>query len=174
MRINKWKLQLIVMAVVIWSNNSFARYLQSDPIGIMRDYSLLNNPNNIYPPTPSLHRSLNHPYSYTEQNPINYIDANGLDSIRISLMQAIARGDTRQIRTLMDLLTDPKLQKAAREALNKFGSKEDDWIQQQCKGKIRQKFPDEYLDKTLEQIRKDKSKNAKTAWKLLNDSRFKK
>lgn len=174
MRIKSSIVLALIVVVSGYSELSFSRYLQADPIGVMRDYSLLNGVNGYSPQLQDPRIRLNHPYGYSEQNPVNYIDPNGLDSIRTALMQAIARGDTRQIKTLMDLLTDPKLQRAAQEALKKFGSKADDWIQKQCKGSVREEFPSEYLDKTLEQIRRDKSKLGKKAWKLLNDSRFRK
>lgn len=42
------------------------------------------------------------------------------------------------------------------------------------KGSIRSVFPGEMMSKKLGEIQKGKSKAHKTAWKLLNDSRFKK
>jgi len=153
------------------------RYVQSDPIGILRDYSdpqlqIAVEMGLIVPH--ELYDSLNHLYGYADQNPINFIDPSGLDSLRAALMQAIARGNTRQIRNIMDALSDPKLRKAAQDALDKFGSKADDWIGKNCKGSINREFPENLRDKTLEEIRRGNSAEYKKAWKLLNDKRFQK
>jgi hypothetical protein len=43
-----------------------------------------------------------------------------------------------------------------------------------CKGSIKSVFPGEMYSKTVGEIKKGKSKSHKTAWKLLNDGRFKK
>ncbi|MFS1524430.1 RHS repeat-associated core domain-containing protein [Microbulbifer sp. 2304DJ12-6] len=156
---------------------STGRYLQSDPIGILRDYSdpqlqIAIQMGLIAPE--GLYDSINHLYGYVDQNPINFIDPSGLDSLRAALMQAIARGNTRQIRNIMDALSDPKLRKAAQDALDKFGSKADDWIGKNCKGSINREFPENLRNKTLEEIRRGNSKEYKKAWKLLNDKRFQK
>jgi hypothetical protein len=113
-------------------------------------------------------------YGYVEGNPLINTDFFGLDTLRTKLLSAIGRGDTKQIRSLLDSLSDPKMIKQAKEALDKFGSKADDWIQAQCKGSVREEFPSKMLDKTLEEIRKGSSRDAKKAWKLLNDNRFRK
>ena len=42
------------------------------------------------------------------------------------------------------------------------------------KASIRREFPSEFLNSYLEDIKKNKSASGKKAWKLLNDSRFKK
>ena len=121
-----------------------------------------------------LYGSLNHLYGYVDQNPINFIDPSGLDSLRAALIQAIGRGNTRQIRNIMDALSDPKLRKTAQDALDKFSSKAGDWIEKNCKGAINRKFPENLRDKTLEEIRRGNSKEYKRAWKLLNNKRFQK
>ncbi|MEH1842759.1 MAG: hypothetical protein V7L20_29500 [Nostoc sp.] len=42
------------------------------------------------------------------------------------------------------------------------------------KASIRREFPSEFINSSLENIKKSKSAIGKKAWKLLNDSRFKK
>lgn len=153
------------------------RYVQADPIGISGE--------NLNPRLqlaidigllayPELYSELNHIYGYVYQNPISYIDSVGLASDKSALMTAIGRGDTRQIRNLMDALGDPKLRKAAQDALKKFESKADDWIAKKCKGSINREFPESLRNKTLEEIRRGNSAEYKKAWKLLNDKRFQK
>jgi hypothetical protein len=59
-----------------------------------------------------------------------------------------------------------RLQKTAREVLA-----------QECIGKILRVFPSQWLNQTLAEIlqaAQKGDKSAQTAWKLLNDSRFKK
>ncbi|MBL8065296.1 MAG: hypothetical protein JNM34_05500, partial [Chthonomonadaceae bacterium] len=58
--------------------------------------------------------------------------------------------------------------------IEKLESKASDWISKNCKGSINQKFPSELRDKTLDEIRQMGTEASKTAWKLLNDSRFRK
>jgi hypothetical protein len=59
-------------------------------------------------------------------------------------------------------------------------TKAKDWIAQKCKGSVNQEFPEELREKTLEEIKSlargkgDLADKAKTAWKLLTDSRFQK
>ena len=156
---------------------SIGRYIQSDPTGILRDYSdpqlqIAIQMGLIAPE--GLYGSLNHLYGYVDQNPINFIDPSGLDSLRAALIQAIGRGNTRQIRNIMDALSDPKLRKAAQDALDKFNSKAGDWIGKNCKGAINREFPENLRDKTLEEIRRGNSKEYKKAWKLLNKKQFQK
>ncbi|MEJ2365323.1 MAG: RHS repeat-associated core domain-containing protein, partial [Deltaproteobacteria bacterium] len=157
---------------------STGRYIESDPIGILRDYSspqlqLVIDFGSLEETGIAGDVALNHLYAYVTNNPLGSSDPFGLDSIRAKLMAAIARGDVRQIESLMEVLS-PELRKLAENALKKFTSKADDWIQAQCKGRIRDEFPSEFLDKTLQEIRQGSSAAAKKAWKLLNDKRFQK
>jgi hypothetical protein len=63
-------------------------------------------------------------------------------------------------------MAGPRLQKTAREVLA-----------QECIGRILRVFPSQWLDQPLAEIleaAQTGNKSAQTAWKLLNDSRFKK
>ncbi|MEW4368202.1 RHS repeat domain-containing protein, partial [Aliikangiella maris] len=113
-------------------------------------------------------------YGYAFSDPVNFVDLRGLDSLRTSVLQAIGRGNTRKLKDLLEAISDPKLYQKALDAIKKFESKASDWIQKECKASIREEFPSEFLDMTLEQIRNDKSAEGKRAWKLLNENRFKK
>lgn len=48
------------------------------------------------------------------------------------------------------------------------------FVQRCCKGSIYRKFPAQLLFTKLADIERGRTKDHKTAWKLLNDSRFKK
>ncbi|GAB4205077.1 MAG: hypothetical protein Fur006_60810 [Coleofasciculaceae cyanobacterium] len=48
------------------------------------------------------------------------------------------------------------------------------FISRCCKASIRSEFPGEYMNKSLGYIKNDKTAIGKKAWKLLNDSRFRK
>lgn len=66
---------------------------------------------------------------------------------------------------------------AAKKLIDKMKTKAVDWIAKNKKGSINKEFPSEWGNKTLEEIRKaaqNGEKNAKKAWKLLNDNRFNK
>ena len=55
-----------------------------------------------------------------------------------------------------------------------LGDIADSFISRCRKASIRRKFPGQYLYSTLGSIKRDKTDDGKTAWKLLNDGRFKK
>ena len=153
------------------------RYLQSDPIGILYDYSgpqlqVVVGLGVIA--TEQEHYSLNNLFGYAIQNPVSFIDPTGLNSLHAKLMVAIGRGNTRQIKNLMDALSDPKFIKKAQDAIDKFDSRADDWISENCRGSINAEFPGEMRDKSLGEIRNGRTSAHKKAWKLLNDNRFKK
>ncbi|WP_211612205.1 RHS repeat-associated core domain-containing protein [Paraburkholderia haematera] len=53
----------------------------------------------------------------------------------------------------------------------------DEIISSQCQASVRRVFPGQYLGMTLDEIKalsRSGDRDAKTAWKLLNDSRFRK
>jgi RHS repeat-associated protein len=143
---------------------SVARFLTEDPL---RFYAAINF------------------YNYTFNDPQNWVDPTGKqsNSVDSSLYQAIARGNSAEIEEVLtdaeEVLSD-KAKAAGRNAIQKLRSKAKDWIAQKCKGSVNQEFPSELKDKTLEEIKSlsqgksDLADKAKTAWKLLNDSRFQK
>ncbi|MGI5491206.1 hypothetical protein [Microtetraspora malaysiensis] len=53
-----------------------------------------------------------------------------------------------------------------------LGTIADDYISKCRKASVRTRFPTEYLDRTLAQIKVDRTTPGRTAWKLLTDSRF--
>ena len=59
-------------------------------------------------------------------------------------------------------------------AKNNLSEKAQSFISRCRKGSIKSKFPGEFLSKTLGEIKKGSTSKHKTAWKLLNDNRFKK
>ncbi len=113
-------------------------------------------------------------YDYVGGDPVNFVDITGNDTLRAKLLAYISRGDVKGLNNILEALNDPKLRAIAEQAIKKFSTKADDWIAQNCKGSINREFPNFFRDKTLEQIRKGTSKEAKKAWKLLNDKRFQK
>jgi len=135
------------------------RYTQSDPIGLAAG-SLST-------------------YPYVHGNPLAYVDPWGLqslDSPNATLNSAIARGDVRQLETLMEALA-PQEQTLARSAIEKLSSRAGDWIGKNCQGSINREFPGQFRNRTLKEIldqAKAGDSSAKKAWKLINDNRFKK
>jgi RHS repeat-associated protein len=84
-------------------------------------------------------------YGYVLQNPIDYFDPEGMQSVsadseNATLQSAIARGDVKQLENLMEAL-GPQNQIIARQAIEKFSSKAVDWISRRCKGSINREFP---------------------------------
>ena len=117
-------------------------------------------------------------HGYVGNNPINFVDPFGLSSIHTQIASAIARGDVAALETLLGSGALTEAQAAmVQAALNKYRSTAVQWIAQNCKGSIGREFPSQFYNKTLEQIKNLKDAGdaaAKKAWKLLNDSRFKK
>ena len=117
-------------------------------------------------------------YDYVENNPIDRIDPFGESSVDDTIRAAIARGDVRDLETLLDgNIVDDAQANTIRNALNKFKSKASDWISQKCKGSINREFPDQMRDKTLKEILDQARQGdsvAKKAWKLLNKGEYQK
>jgi hypothetical protein len=116
-------------------------------------------------------------YNFVDNNPINEVDPLGLDPTT-ELLVAIGRGDAEAIQSILDAIADDDisvaLRQRAQDAVAKFRSKAGDWIAKKCKGSINSEFPSELRNKTLEEIKNGADAVSKKAWKLLNDSRFKK
>ncbi len=61
-----------------------------------------------------------------------------------------------------------------------LNAKASDVIEEKCKSSINQEFPEDFLQKTLREIKKlaqsegELARKAKKAWKLLTDNRFRK
>jgi RHS repeat-associated protein len=171
---------VFVISILLLAVNSYAgRWLTRDPIGFMELDPRPTLPWMSVPATSFDYRGQINLYDYVLNNPINYIDPLGLDPYS-ELMGAIARGDPDAIDLILDsygdILTDAQ-QQLGKNAAQKFRSTAKDWIAKQCKGSINQKFPDQFRNDTLAEIKnaaKSGDKAAQTAWKLLNDSRFKK
>ncbi|HEV8436362.1 MAG TPA: RHS repeat-associated core domain-containing protein [Thermoanaerobaculia bacterium] len=121
-------------------------------------------------------------YQYCDGDPVNFSDPTGLqmDSVSRSLQEAIARGDADEIAEILEDAGEElpdKLRAAARKAVQRFRSKAKDIISKECKGSINREFPEEFRDKTLQDIWKEArggDKAAQTAKKLLSDARFRK
>ncbi len=117
-------------------------------------------------------------YGYALQNPLTYVDPNGLVSFNARITALAARGDVRSLTNLVESgVLNTSQRKLAEQAIKKFSSTADDFIVQNCKGSINRKFPGQFKDKTLEQIFKaarQGDEGARTAKKLLTDNRFRK
>ena len=134
-------------------------------------------------------------YAMVDNNPIDLIDLLGLegDSVSTSINNAIMRGDLKELKAILELGESTmsqatrqtckegirKLeQEAIKKALeNRLKSSAQEIISNELKGSVNQKFPSQLYNKTLKEIREMASKgdkDAQTAWKLLNDSRFRK
>lgn len=68
----------------------------------------------------------------------------------------------------------PDLARGACDAGDNLGEIANNFISRCRKASIRQVFPGEHYDDRLGEIRSCGAKSCKTAWKLLNDGRFKK
>jgi uncharacterized protein RhaS with RHS repeats len=116
-------------------------------------------------------------YGYVGGNPLTHIDPLGLikDSVESAIESAIVRGDVKALRTLSEIVTDPRKRKLLEEGIKKLTTRADDFIAQNCKASVNRQFPGQFRDKTLEQIfsaARSGDRAARTAKKLLTDSRF--
>jgi len=95
--------------------------------------------------------------------------------------RAIQKGP-KAIRELLDIADESGglsqgHTNALKNALQKLESTADDWISRNLKGSVNREFPSQMRNRTLDEIRRDAragDEAAKKAWKLLNDSRFRK
>ncbi len=115
-------------------------------------------------------------YSYAGANPLSLIDPSGLASIEAATAEAIASGNVEALETLLEA-ADANQAQVIRAAIQRLNSTADQLISKECQASVRGRFPKSVLNNTLKEIlelSKDGDKEAKTAWKLLNDLRFKK
>ncbi len=112
-------------------------------------------------------------YHYASNDPINYLDFDGLDTIRAALLRAIGKGDVKGIRNIMEAL-NPSLKKVAQEAINTLNKRAGDLIRGSLK-RVKN-YPSELEGKTYQEILKlanqggELGKKAKMMKKLIRDS----
>lgn len=160
------------------------RYLEPDPEGIPALLALHLGGRSVGPERVGGKDSVGVPdsetslYNYAALNPIGRIDPLGLSSLHTRLAVAIAQGNASALRTLIGTGALSAQQEArASAALQRLGATAEEIIARECLATVQRRFPSELLQETLEQImRLARSGNsaARTALKLLNDSRFKK
>jgi hypothetical protein len=127
------------------------------------------------PPEPTLLYGI-----IVQNNPVNFIDPLGLarTTIDAGIQQAAARGDVAELQAILEEAVATNEERAlARSLIERLNSKATDIISKECRGSVRKEFPGEMLDKTLEQIynlARSGDRAARTAKKLLTESRFKK
>jgi RHS repeat-associated protein len=132
------------------------RYMEPDPIGLVGGSLSL--------------------YAYAAGNALTRIDPSGLSSIDAEIADAIASGDLEELESLLEG-ANPDQAKLIQDAIQRWTSTADQLISKECQARVRTRFPKSVLNNTLKEIQElsqDGDKDAQTAWKLLNDNRFKK
>ena len=120
-------------------------------------------------------------YGYVLNDPINFIDPNGLQHSLSSpdarARNAILEGNIDKLKSLLETAGTPAQKAFIEDAIKKLSTKGGDFIAKFCKGSVNKKFPGEFRDKTLKEIieaAKQGVPNASRAKKLLTDQRFRK
>ncbi|NHZ66919.1 hypothetical protein [Massilia genomosp. 1] len=87
------------------------------------------------------------------------------------------RADIAELETLIEAAGSAEQRTLIQNSISRFGKTAQEIMGKECKGSVKEVFPGQWKDKTLKTIldaSKNGDKTAKTAWKLLNDLRFKK
>ncbi len=117
-------------------------------------------------------------FAYASLDPINFIDLDGLNSIRARIAALAARGNTQGLKNLLQSGgLNPAQRTAAQKALARLQQKASDIIAQKCKGSVNSQFPAQFRDSTLGQITRAAragDRTAQTARKLLTRNKFRK
>ena len=115
-------------------------------------------------------------YAYVGGNPLSRIDQYGLASIEAAIAEAIASGDLEALETLLEA-ADANQAQLIKAAIQRWTSTADQLISKECQASVRGRFPKSVLQNTrkeIQELAQSGDKDAKTAWKLLTDNRFKK
>lgn len=92
------------------------------------------------------------------------MDPYGWSSIDEAIIGAVASGNPEQAKIIQ-------------AAIQRLNSTADEIISKECKASVISRFPKSVLNNALSEIKelaRDGDSDARTAWKLLNENRFKK